>query len=200
MPHEVNAADRSSMSTPATLLERLRSEVPDEHAVAWTRFVELYTPMLFGWARRMGCGETDSADLVQEVLVHLVRQLAEFRYDPRKSFRAWLRTVAHNCWRNLKRRQSLPIDQTADWREIAQSDPETPFWEVDYRRQLAGRALELMRVDFEEVTWKACWECVVEGRPAADVARELGIRVGTVYAAKSRVLSRLRQELEGLWE
>jgi RNA polymerase sigma-70 factor (ECF subfamily) len=70
--------------------------------------------------------------------------------------------------------------------------------ETEYRHWLVGRALELMRAEFQPTTWKACWECVVNSRPAADVAAELGISVGAVYMAKSRVLSRLRQELTGL--
>jgi len=61
-----------------------------------------------------------------------------------------------------------------------------------------GRALELMRADFQPVTWQACWEFVVRDRPAAEVAAELGITINTVYLAKSRVLRRLREELAGL--
>ncbi len=55
-----------------------------------------------------------------------------------------------------------------------------------------------MRADFQEKTWKACWETVALGRPAAAVAAELDLSVGAVYAAKFRVLERLRQELHGL--
>ena len=55
-----------------------------------------------------------------------------------------------------------------------------------------------MKTDFQPATWRACWENVVEGRPAAEVARELGITVNAVYLAKSRVLRRLHQELDGL--
>jgi RNA polymerase sigma-70 factor (ECF subfamily) len=58
--------------------------------------------------------------------------------------------------------------------------------------------LEVMRAEFEPSTWKACWECVVEGRSAADVGRELGLSPGAVRAAKFRVLCRLRRELDGL--
>jgi RNA polymerase sigma-70 factor (ECF subfamily) len=72
------------------------------------------------------------------------------------------------------------------------------FWEKDYRSQLVGRALELMQSHFQPATWKACWECVVNGRSPVEVAAQLGISVNAVYIAKSRVLSRLRQELDGL--
>ena len=57
-----------------------------------------------------------------------------------------------------------------------------------------------MQAEFAPGTWKACWEHVVMGRPAAEVAAELGLALGSVYVAKSRVMSRLRQELQGLLE
>ncbi len=72
-------------STPPSLLERLR--LPGEEA-AWGRFVELYTPLLFFWARRLGLQEADAADLVQDVFRALVRKLPGFVYEPGKSFRA----------------------------------------------------------------------------------------------------------------
>jgi RNA polymerase sigma-70 factor (ECF subfamily) len=54
------------------------------------------------------------------------------------------------------------------------------------------------RLEFQPVTWKACWEFVVCDRKADDVASELGVSVNAVYLAKSRVLRRLREELAGL--
>jgi RNA polymerase sigma-70 factor (ECF subfamily) len=75
---------------------------------------------------------------------------------------------------------------------------EALFDEAEYRARLVARALELMQAEFQPTTWKACWELVVAGRPAADVARELGISENAVHLAKGRVLRRLRKELEGL--
>jgi RNA polymerase sigma-70 factor (ECF subfamily) len=57
-----------------------------------------------------------------------------------------------------------------------------------------------MQSEFQPTTWKACWETVAHGRPAAKVAAELRISIDSVYTAKSRVLRRLRQELAGLLE
>lgn len=186
------------MDTPASLLERLRQPAQEQ---AWVRFVELYTPLLYTWARRTGCRGADAADLVQEVLSLLVCKLPEFSYDRHQRFRGWLHTVAHNCWRSLRRRADLPREPgVPDLNELPAPDGAEPFWEVEYRQRLVARALELMQARLPSVTWKACWECVVQGRHPAEVARELGVRVGTVYAAKSRVLCQLRQELDGLLE
>lgn len=184
-------------TTPGSLLERLRD--PHE-ADAWSRFVRLYTPLLFTWTRKLGMQESDASDLVQDVFIVLVKQLPEFRYDPEKSFRAWLKTIILNRWRDRCRRKppaGIP-DATLD--HLAAPEEAPLFEELEYRQQVIRRALHLMQVEFPEKTWKACWEHVVAGRPAPEVAAELGIAVGSVYVAKSRVLSRLRQEIHGLLE
>ena len=63
---------------------------------------------------------------------------------------------------------------------------------------LAFRALQLMKTDFKERTWQAFWRVTIEEESPADVARNLGLSVGSVYTAKSRVLSHLRSELAEL--
>jgi len=184
-------------STSVTLLHRLRQPT---NQTAWNQFVQLYTPLLFHWARKSGLSEADAADLVQEVLCVLVSKLPEFEYDATKSFRAWLRTVMLNIWRNRQRQRAVRSLATAE--DVA-PDPAAPddlllLEEAEYRQHLVARAMEVMRADFESTTWQACWELAALGRPAAEVARELGLTVNAVYLAKSRVLARLRRELEGL--
>jgi RNA polymerase sigma-70 factor (ECF subfamily) len=182
-------------TTPVSLLERLRE--PSDRG-AWARFVELYTPLLYYWSREMGLREPDAADLVQDVFALLWVKLPEFRYDPGKSFRSWLRTVTRNKWRERARKDRLRPDAAAEpLSDMA--GPESPdLWEAEYHRHVVRKALELMQNEFEATTWKACWEVVAHDRSAADVAAELGLSVGAVRAAKFRVLARLRQELEGL--
>src|SRR5262245_3511899 len=84
------ARGHAVVTTSVSLLQRLRrgSDPRD-----WQRFVQLYTPLLFRWARRCGAQDADAADLVQDVLALLVHKLPSFSYDGKRSFRAWLRTV-----------------------------------------------------------------------------------------------------------
>jgi RNA polymerase sigma-70 factor (ECF subfamily) len=185
------------MDTSTSLLKRL-AQCDDREA--WPRFVELYTPLIFTWARRAGLSTQDAADLVQDVLTLLVQKLPGFRYDAHKSFRAWLRTVTLNKWREKCRRPSLPTAAVSDsgLANLAEADPAEAFWETEYRQQLVQRALRMLEPEFQPATWKACWEYVVSGRPADEVAAESGLSVWTVYAAKSRLLRRLREELDGM--
>jgi RNA polymerase sigma-70 factor, ECF subfamily len=184
-------------NTPASLLERLRDSFDAE---SWTRFVSLYTPMIYSWARRIGLQDQDAVDLTQDVFTTLVQVLPSFAYDRQKSFRRWLRTVTLNQWRNKRKQwnEKMPLAAGNAAEDVAIPDHVEAFWEREYQQHLVSRALAIMRADFEEKTWKACWGVVVAGRTAAQVADELGLSVGAVYAAKFRVLDRLRQELGGL--
>lgn len=186
-------------TTPISLLQRLQK--PNERA-SWSRFVELYTPLMLYWSRRIGLQESDAADLVQDVFVTVVQKIGHFNYDQDKSFRGWLRTILINKWRDqLRRRGALPLQpEQTSLDDVPQPTNGSATDEVEYREHLVARALQLMRTDFQPTTWKACWEHIVCGRSAAEVATELGIREGTVYSASCRVIQRLRQELDGLLE
>jgi RNA polymerase sigma-70 factor (ECF subfamily) len=181
--------------TPVSLLERLRQP---HNQQAWDRFAGLYTPLVFRWACQTGLQESDACDLVQEVFVVLLQKMPDYVYDRRGSFRAWLKTVTVNKWRDHCRRLSARREGHVPAPEIAVSDGLEAFWNAEYRRQVVGQALRLMQADFEPQTWQACWHMVVDNEPAAAIAKRLGIKVGTVYAAKCRVLARLREELAGL--
>jgi RNA polymerase sigma-70 factor, ECF subfamily len=179
-------------TTSVSLLEQLREP---SAASGWERFVRLYTPLLLHWARRVGLQEQDAADLVQDVLIVLVQKMPEFQYQQGRSFRGWMRTVLLNKWRDRPQRGApAPLESQIEER----LDSSDGLEEREYRLYVMGRALRLMAADFEPATWQACWETVVCSRSAAEVAKELGITVNAVYLAKSRVLSRLRRDLDGL--
>jgi RNA polymerase sigma-70 factor, ECF subfamily len=186
--------------TPVSLLERLRRPNDSD---AWARLVAMVAPFLFEVARRHGLQDADAADVVQDVFGVLAEKLPSFRYDPKHSFRSWLRTVALNRCRDRRRRMAaavVAIPTGLPLPEVAVSDPAEAFADEEFRRVIAMRALQLIQAEFSQATWTACWQQVVNDRPAAEVARELGITLNMAYLARSRVLARLRRELAGLWE
>jgi RNA polymerase sigma-70 factor (ECF subfamily) len=183
--------------TPVSLLERLRQPSDQD---AWARFVALYAPLIHGWGRRVGLQPSDAADLAQEVLLSLLEIMPGFSYDRHGTFRGWLRTLTLNRWRDRhKRRSTQPLPpESPGMAEVAAPDEMAAYWEEEYRQHLTRHALRVMQADFQPATWKACWEVVCEGRPATQVAAELGLTVGAVHAARFRVLGRLREELKGM--
>lgn len=186
-------------SSPPSLLEQLHG---DHATAAWDRFVDLYTPLLYFWACRMRLQADDAADLVQEVFTTLLEKLPQYRPEPGGSFRAWLRTLTLNKWQDMRRRKAAALrpGTVGGLDEVPIPDPAEALWEAEYQQHVVGRAIDVMHTDFQPATWQACLALVVDGKPAAQVARETGLTVEAVYAAKARVLRRLRQELAGLLE
>jgi RNA polymerase sigma-70 factor (ECF subfamily) len=196
--HRASSAGRME-STSSTLIDQLRQ--PNQEA--WSKFVALYTPLIFYWARKTGLQTADAADLVQDVFATLVEKLPEFQYDKSKSFRAWLRTVTLNKWREYGRRRAPTLCQ-ADEHELDSSvdhDLEAS-WETEYRRYLLEQVLKSIECEFPRQAWQAFQKYAVEGIPVADVAQQLGMSAASVYGSKSRILNRLRQRLKDAveWE
>jgi len=185
------------LSTSPSLLAQLKNS--SSNTLAWHRFVELYTPLLMYWIRRTGLNASDSADIVQEVLITMTVRLPSFQYDKSTpSFRAWLRKVTVIKCRDLMRKKV-----TREIHEALKHVDEKPteqsiFSDQEFHQLLAKRALQMMQSEFETSTWRACWETTVNDRPAAEVAQELGMTVNAVYLAKARVLKRLRDKLDGM--
>ena len=185
--------------TSVNLLRRLKESDAD---AAWERFVELYVPLIFYWARQHGLNATDAADLVQDVLAILVTKIVTFEYDAARRFRGWLHTVTLNQARDWhRRRANRPrTDQSSFVEHVAIGSHSDAFEESEYRDYVVERAKTLIATEFEPVTWMACWKYVAEGHSAGEVAAELGMTPNAVRVAKCRVLKRLRIELAGLLE
>lgn len=175
-----------------SLLDKLCYPQAEE---AWRRFVDIYTPLLCHWLKQLQIPSAEISDLLQDVFVQLYRKLPEFQQTRRGHFHGWLHTVLKNKAYEWRRKQNTKNHVLPN--EIAES-AESELDEAEYRKYLVNRLLQLMKDSFPESTWRACWENVVEGRQAEDVARELGITVNMVYLAKSRVLRKLRQEMSGI--
>ena len=180
-------------STPASLLVRLRQ--PNEGS-AWDRFVELYSPLLFHWAKNLVRQEADAADLVQEAFLLLWRTLPEFQYSPTKSFHGWLRTLFLNRARQRMRERS-PATSDKDWDDLADSIDNVAE-ETEYRHFLVHHALRLIEHEFSAQHLRAFREYVLAEKPVEEVAKRLGLSRGTIYCVKSRILNRLRHELRDL--
>jgi RNA polymerase sigma-70 factor, ECF subfamily len=180
-------------STPASLLDRLRKP---EETTAWGRFVELYTPLLFHWARRLGQQDSDCADLVQDVFLILWRKLPEFEYDSARSFHAWLKTLFLNRHRSRQRQRS-PLAVEIEGQDLA-DDSDARLTDGEDSRYLIRQAFRLIECEFSPLHQKVFRAYVLEERAPEEVAREHGISPGTVYGIKSKILSRLRQELRQL--
>ena len=187
------------ISTSLTLLHRLQQSDDRE---AWGRFVDLYSPLLLEWARRNRVPESERADLIQSVLMVLLKRLPQFSVQPGGSFRGWLFTVTHHCWGDRCRANARqPAKANLDPLDPpGYDDPIAELTEREYRNYLLRRILRLVKSDFPEETWKVFCQHVLENRPVAEIASEFGITTNAVYLTRTRILKRLREELAGLMD
>jgi RNA polymerase sigma factor (sigma-70 family) len=188
-------------STSSTLLGQLAASPPDE--AAWSQFVDRYGPRIFQWCRAWGLQEADILDVSQAVLTKLSVRLRHFDYDPSRSFRGWLRSLVRNTVQDAFAARG-PIAGTG------MTDTHEQLASMEARDDLVRRLEEEFDLELLEVvtlivrrritarTWEAYRLTACEGRPAAEVAKTLGMRVGAVYQARSGVMRMLQEEIRKL--
>lgn len=188
-------------TTRSSLLIRL-GDPADE--CAWAEVVDVYGPLLRRLARGRGLQHADAEDLAQEVFRVLSVAIETGRYDPlRGSFRGWVFRIARNlAFKALIARGRQPqgtgdtgVLNLLDEQPAPSSDDSSQF-EAAYRQRMLEWAAQRVRGEFSAAAWRAFVATGLEARPAAEVARELGIKVGSVYNHKCRVMARLRSEIE----
>ncbi|MGE5193351.1 MAG: RNA polymerase sigma factor [Deltaproteobacteria bacterium] len=187
-------------STSRSLLAEAKLADP----AAWERLAKLYAPLVVSWCHGWGVPGQDVIDVLQEVFSAVARHLDGFRKErPEDTFRGWLLTIARNKTRDYFRRRArepAAVGGTEAAMRLQQLlDPHVPGEANETAdvlpEGLLRTALESIRGEFHEKTWRAFWGVAVEGRAAGDVAADLAMQPGAVRVAKSRVLLRLRREL-----
>ncbi len=191
-------------STRASLLLRLRD--PQDRA-AWGEFVDLYGPLVYGYARKQGLQDADAADLTQEVLGAVAAAVDRLEYDPaRGAFRNWLFTVVRrklSNWRAARNCRPQGSGDEATHRLMeqcpapAEADAE---WDAEWQERVFAWACAQVRRDVADTTWQAFWRTAIDDQPGKQVADDLGLSVAAVYRAKSRVLARLKELVQSVQE
>ena len=184
--------------TSLSLLDRLRGARPDDPE--WNRLQGIYLPLIQRWIKRVPGLDDEAADLAQEVLVIMVREIPRFDRQREGSFRAWLRQVTVNQVRNHQkrrhRRPTVELDPSDAFLDrLAQPNSELAReWDLDHDRQVFQKLQAVVQPGFAPTTWEAFRRFALDGVPAAQVAEELGLSANAVILAKSRILKKLRQE------
>ncbi len=189
-----------SPSISSQFLLRLR----EMQSPAWSRFVETFSPVVYGWCRKSGLTGHDAADVVQDVFATISSKIHQFdRERPNASFRAWMATITRTKLADYFRRRSRQPEAQGgtDAMQWLQAVPDlegdaSSVSALDIT--VAQRVLDLIREEFEPQTWEAFQLTAIQNIPAGEVAERLSLRVSSVYQARCRVLRRLKQRLSEL--
>ena len=159
--------------------------------------------MIFQFVRSRGLQDADAADLVQEVFRRVGNSIGRLDYEKQKGgFRAWLFTITRNClnthFRKGKRVESTANDtgQQQMLNQLPADDELDERWEREFQRQLMAKAIKTVKPTVEPKTWLAFEMTAIENQSADEVAGKLDMSRGAVYVSKSRVTSKLQEEVK----
>jgi RNA polymerase sigma-70 factor, ECF subfamily len=186
--------------TRATLILRVRDQ---EDQTAWRDFAGIYTPIITAYARKIGVPGHEVDDVIQEVLWAVMKLVKEFDYDPSKGkFRSWLRSITHRRilkYRSGKKRTPINVEDTQIFKNVTDEDAQLEnYWDEQWRKHVLNMAMLRACKHFDPKTMEVFRRYVIEQQPPGKVADEMGMSVSNVYVCKSRVLDRLKQEVETL--
>lgn len=191
-----------SPETRQSLIARLKS-LDDQQA--WSEFLEIYRPLVCRLAVAKGLQHADAEDIAQQVFCSVAGALDRWQADAdRARFRTWLATIARNAIINAltRRAPDLATGDTAErdlLADFAGHDADSRLLLIESRREIFQWAARRVRDEFEPATWDAFWLTAVEGRDVDDVAALIGKKPGAIYAARSRVMRRLKDAVAE-WE
>ena len=184
--------------TRASLIVRLKDAAD---VVAWQELVSIYGPLVYRLAQRQGLQGNDADDVVQEVFAAVSRSVQSWLdQEQRGKFRNWLFGITKRIAINaLLRRPIASVgiggDDAANLLQLIPDNEHELMAQVEleYQREVYRWASAKVRAQVTEATWLAFQRTHVEGVEISKVASDLGMSVGNVYIARSRVMNRLRE-------
>jgi RNA polymerase sigma-70 factor (ECF subfamily) len=159
---------------------------------AFTRLFEHFAPRVKSLMLRSGATSGQAEELAQETLL-IVWRKAEL-FDPaRAGPAAWIFTIARNLRIDGLRRAGREANAVMKM-DVAADDVERPDDLFITAEQDEGvrAALKCLNEDQRRVVHLS----FIQDKPHAEIARELGIPVGTVKSRIRLAMSRLRQVLD----
>jgi RNA polymerase sigma-70 factor, ECF subfamily len=190
-------------TTSITLLERVVRDGRDED---WQRLIQIYSPLIRSQISRFPTLNHQFEDIVQDSLLVLLTELPSFQRQRIGSFRTWLRQIVLNQLRSaLRRAKRNPMNQAdlsstqLQIEELAVTSSElSKAFDAEHDRFVFQRACDRVRTKVEEKTWQAFFLYAISHQSADCVAQSLGMSINSVQLAKSRVLAKIRAEIDGL--
>ena len=195
-------AHDSTPSTSTTLLRRLRQDPADQ--AAWVEFVRRYGPEVYRWCRHWRLQEADAEDVTQAVLFRLSSRMRTFSHDPAKSFRAYLKTVVRYSWCDFLQASKQPgagvggSDVLRLLETVEAGDDLVRRLDEQLDQEVLAEAQARVQQRVEPHTWEAFRLTALEELSGAEAAARLGLKVATVYKAKSKVQQMLQEEVARL--
>jgi len=184
------------VSTHLSLLQKAR----EGNEIAWNQLVNAYEPLINWWLTRQHVKKQDAVEISQEVMIVLLRKLPDFAHSGNVgAFRSWLRQITANqlksharkYYRNAAKSHELLVNEI----EALTDDrsEQSRLWDLQHDQFVIRSLLNWVQQSMEPKTVQIFQQLVLEEIPAAAIAENMGISIGSVYSSKSRVMRKIRQ-------
>jgi RNA polymerase sigma-70 factor (ECF subfamily) len=200
----MGAGTIAMQGTRLSLLDRVRN-LGDGRS--WSEFHAIYYPLIFSYLRKLGLEEHDAEDVAQEVFERLMEILPKFTLNRKRGrFRTYLWKLTYNAllararWKNVRERAEQEWVRRFCEADESRSRKDEGIFELEHRRRIFAVVLPGARARASETAWACFHGRLVQRRPAAEIAAELGITENNVYVHSSRVLQDVKRrcaEIEG---
>ncbi len=162
---------------------------PAEAHEAVLRLFDVHRDGVHRYVHALGIADRDAEDLVQDVFLALFHHVARGR--PCTNLRGWIFRVAHNlALRHLTRearRRRVRADLASGWTPASAPTPEDRYASRQRQVRLAAAVNALPARE------RRCLQLRAEGLRYREIARVLGLSLGTVANTMARTLARLRR-------
>jgi RNA polymerase sigma factor (sigma-70 family) len=163
---------------------------------AWSLLIEKYKALIFSIPVKYGLPPHEAADVFQSTCMELLARLPDLR-EPR-ALPKWLMQVAHHeCYR-WKRQQQRVISRDAD---PDLPEPETPpiaetLVQQTQEEQMLRDAMRSLSPQCRNLVHLLFFE--MPPRPYTEVAKQLGLAIGSIGFTRQKCIERLRKQLDVL--
>jgi RNA polymerase sigma factor (sigma-70 family) len=160
---------------------------------AWSVLIEKYKALIYSIPIKYRLSEQDASDIFQATCLELLARLPALRRP--RALPKWLMQVAHHeCYR-WKRSQQRMVSRDA---EPDLPEPQAPavaesLLQQTQEEQMLREAVRLLTPQCQRLVALLFFETAV--RPYAEVARELGLALGSIGFTREKCLQRLRRHL-----
>lgn len=175
---------------------RLVKECLRGNEEAWSLLIDKYKALIYSIPVKYGLPSQDAADVFQATCAELLLRLPELR-EPR-ALPKWLMQVAHHESYRWKRQQWRMVSRDA---EPDLPEPETPpiaegVIQQTQEEQVLREAISSLTPQCRRLVELLFFE--TPARSYVDVAKELGLAVGSIGFTRQKCMDRLRRQLDVL--
>jgi len=171
--------------------EELAARARDGNRSSFDELVVRYRPRLVAFLARRLADASEAEDVAQETFLRAYDRIAQ--YDPSRPFGTWLFAIVRNVVIDVSRARAVrpPLAAGVTTDDLGALDDEVEqiltAWQVE-------EALRMLSTEHQ----RALLEVHYKGRPYDEVARELGVPVGTVKSRVYYALKAMRLALDEL--